>query len=429
MPTSSDSAISVRGLSKRYRIGARVGQYKRFSETVTDLFTAPLRRLASMGRPPSVDETIWALKDVSFDIRPGEVVGIIGRNGAGKSTLLKLLNRITEPTAGEAVIHGQVGSLLEVGTGFHPELTGRENVYLNGAILGMRRREIDRKFDEIVAFAEVEKFIDTPVKHYSSGMYVRLAFAVAAHLETDILFVDEVLAVGDSQFQKKCLGKMGDVAKVGRTVLLVSHQLAAIENLCTSALVLSAGSLALAGSTREAIEFYSRSAVSNTTGLDQRTDRRGSGQLRVIAVSVVDEHGQIVQTVRSGQAIAIQLRFEAAAELKSTNIVVGIRLETSTGISVFTHHSRLTRTDFGVLPPRGSFLCAIDRLPLPPGAYVVTYSVFRGQEYLDRLPDALAFDVVEGDFFGGGELPAASHGVALVDAQWRVTAEDAHVAP
>ena len=244
----SEVAIRCEGLGKRYRIG-KPERYRTLRDTLTDAVYAPFRRIRSAFQPssfpaaqhPNGDDTIWALKDVSFEITQGEVVGIIGRNGAGKSTLLKILSRITEPTEGHAEIQGRVGSLLEVGTGFHPELTGRENIYLNGAILGMKRAEMQRKFDEIVAFAEVNKFIDTPVKHYSSGMYLRLAFAVAAHLEPEILLVDEVLAVGDAAFQKKCLGKMGDVAKEGRTVLFVSHNMNAIEQLCTACLLLDKG--------------------------------------------------------------------------------------------------------------------------------------------------------------------------------------------
>jgi lipopolysaccharide transport system ATP-binding protein len=226
---SNNLAIRVDNLGKRYRIGARQKQPNTLRERIENLVASPFDYLRSTLRGPSEEEILWALKDVSFEIQQGDVVGIIGRNGAGKSTLLKILSRITEPTSGRAEVNGRVGSLLEVGTGFHPELTGRENIYLNGAILGMRKAEIDRQFDEIVDFAEIEKFIDTPVKRYSSGMYVRLAFAVAAHLEPEILLVDEVLAVGDAAFQKKCLGKIGDVAREGRTVLFVSHNMAAIS--------------------------------------------------------------------------------------------------------------------------------------------------------------------------------------------------------
>ncbi len=231
--------IRVENLSKQYRIGAHQAPYRTLRETLTDAVKSPLKRFSRKEHPE--ENTIWALKDINFEVFPGDVVGIIGRNGAGKSTLLKVLSRITEPTTGKVDLYGRVGSLLEVGTGFHQELSGRDNVYLNGAILGMSRNEIDRKFDEIVDFAEIEKFIDTPVKHYSSGMYMRLAFAVAAHLEPEILIVDEVLAVGDISFQKKCLGKMEDVAKEGRTVLFVSHNVIALRSLCAKGLWLDNG--------------------------------------------------------------------------------------------------------------------------------------------------------------------------------------------
>ncbi|HOA24554.1 MAG TPA: ABC transporter ATP-binding protein [Aggregatilineales bacterium] len=252
----SDVAIEVTGLGKRYRIGGPQERYKRFTETVMHTLSAPVRRLRRIGQPPPPEEMIWALRDVSFEVGQGEVVGIIGRNGAGKSTLLKIISRITEPTEGRVRLRGRVGSLLEVGTGFHPELTGRENIYLNGAILGMTRAEIERKFDEIVDFAEIEKFIDTPVKRYSSGMYVRLAFAVAAHLEPEILLVDEVLAVGDAAFQKKCLGKMGDVAGEGRTVLFVSHNMGAIQSLTRRTLVIDRGRLVADTDTATAVQQY-----------------------------------------------------------------------------------------------------------------------------------------------------------------------------
>ncbi len=247
--------IQVRGLSKRYRIGAHRPRYNTLRESVVNAAKAPFRALR--GRRSDEQSTIWALKDVSFDVQPGEVVGIIGRNGAGKSTLLKVLSRITEPTEGEVNLYGRVASLLEVGTGFHQELTGRENIYLNGAILGMRRAEIERKFDEIVAFADVEKFLDTPVKHYSSGMYVRLAFAVAAHMDPEILVIDEVLAVGDAQFQEKCLGKMDDVAsQEGRTVLFVSHNMGTIMRLCGRSILLSAGAIEMEGGSPSVVNHY-----------------------------------------------------------------------------------------------------------------------------------------------------------------------------
>jgi lipopolysaccharide transport system ATP-binding protein len=252
----SYSAITVSGLSKRYHIGERPRAYRTLRETLSDALTAPIRRIRSRNGNHGDKNFIWALRDISIEIDRGEVMGVIGRNGAGKSTLLKILSRITEPTGGSAEIRGRIACLLEVGTGFHPELTGRENIALSGAILGMKRSEIDHKFDQMVAFAEIEKFIDTPVKHYSSGMYLRLAFSVAAHLEPDILLVDEVLAVGDAAFQKKCIGKMGDVAADGRTVLFVSHNLAAMKELCSSAIVLSDGAIEFRGDVVEAIACY-----------------------------------------------------------------------------------------------------------------------------------------------------------------------------
>ena len=254
--SAPDLAIRVEHLSKSYRLGARKTSYRTLREAISGAFHGSFKRLSGSAKPTEAERTVWALDDVSFEVRRGDVVGVIGRNGAGKSTLLKVLSRITEPTSGRAEIHGRVGSLLEVGTGFHPELTGRENIFLNGAILGMRRAEITAKFDEIVSFAEIARFIDTPVKHYSSGMYLRLAFAVAAHLEPEILLVDEVLAVGDVLFQKKCLGKMEDVARTGRTVLFVSHNMGAVRSLCNTGLVLDAGRLAAAGDIGECVESY-----------------------------------------------------------------------------------------------------------------------------------------------------------------------------
>lgn len=284
----TELAIKVEKISKRYTIGSMVGQ-KTFRETINDTVAAPFRRMRSALRGQAAmgnTQEFWALRDVSFNVNRGEVVGIIGRNGAGKSTLLKVLSRITEPTAGYAEVHGRVGTLLEVGTGFHPELTGRENVYLNGTILGMSRSEISRKFDEIVAFAEVEQFIDTMVKHYSSGMYLRLAFAVAAHLEPEILIVDEVLAVGDAQFQKKCLGKMGEIADQGRTVLFVSHDLTAINSLCQRVIWLDKGCVREIGSTRAVVANYLNHATQHDS-VNITRSQVGSGEMVLHAVRAV----------------------------------------------------------------------------------------------------------------------------------------------
>ena len=312
--------IEVRGLSKRYTIGEKRRRYGSLRESLGEWGRAPLRALTRIGKGAAPH--IWALKDVSFDIMPGEAVGIIGRNGAGKSTLLKVLTRITEPTEGEARLWGRVGSLLEVGSGFHPELSGRENVYLNGAILGMRKAEIDRKFDEIVAFAELEKFIDTSVKHYSSGMYMRLAFSVAAHLEPEILLVDEVLAVGDAAFQEKCLGKMDDVTKQGRTVLFVSHNLGAVANLCTRAILLVGGRKHLEGASHDAVSAYI------ALGREQSGERLwpdpsqapGNDRIRLRSVRVLSD-GEITADTAIDRPITIEVQY--------WNSKPGVRITTS----------------------------------------------------------------------------------------------------
>ena len=330
----TEPVIRVEGLSKRYRIGVRE-QYGSLRESLMRAAKAPFLRLTQIGKPVSEQDTIWALKDVSFEVEKGEVVGIIGRNGAGKTTLLKILSRITEPTEGYGEIRGRVGSLLEVGTGFHPELTGRENIYLNGAILGMKKAEIDRKFDEIVAFAEVEKFLDTPVKHYSSGMYVRLAFAVAAHLEPEILLVDEVLAVGDAAFQKKCLGKMGDVAREGRTVLFVSHNMGAINRLCRLGIWLEQGQISRIGPAEEVVAAYM------SMGSFAEGERRwyncesapGDEYLRLLGISIIDSAEQVSTNLDIRLPFCVKLEYAVLRPLASIRLC--IRTVTFDGTIVF----------------------------------------------------------------------------------------------
>jgi lipopolysaccharide transport system ATP-binding protein len=311
----SDIAVRVENLSKLYRIGAVRNGYKTLRDSLADAFSSPFRRLSSVVRGHSAvisSDTLWALKEVCFEIKRGEVVGIIGRNGAGKSTLLKILSRITEPTEGYVDVYGRVGSLLEVGTGFHPELTGRENIYLNGAILGMKRSEIARKFDEIVAFAEVEKFIDTPLKHYSSGMYLRLAFAVAAHLEPEILIVDEVLAVGDARFQKKCLNKMQDVGQQGRTVLFVSHNMPAITRLCQRAILLDEGQLLRDGPSSEVVSSYLSNGLGTTAAREWSDPKTAPGGeiARLRAVRVRTEDGEIAAAVDIRRPVGIEMEYD-----------------------------------------------------------------------------------------------------------------------
>lgn len=312
-----DTAISVIKVSKRYRIGQRQTRYKTFRETLGDVFLTPFRRVNGLLRRETLgsngdNSTIWALKETSFEVKRGEIVGIIGRNGAGKSTMLKILSRITEPTEGRCEIHGRVGSLLEVGTGFHQELTGRENIYLNGAILGMKRTDIDKKFDEIVDFAEVEKFIDTPVKHYSSGMYLRLAFAVAAHLEPEILLVDEVLAVGDSRFQKKCLNKMHDVGKLGRTVLFVSHNMPAITRLCERAILFEDGAVVKDGPAHEVVSAYLSGEIGTASSREwSDIDGAPSGEIvRLRSIRIKSEEGVVFDSVDIRKPVGIEMEYE-----------------------------------------------------------------------------------------------------------------------
>lgn len=431
----SDTVIQVENLGKKYIIGHQ--KQERYT-ALRDVIAKGAKSLGSQllkpfGRKiysPTVEE-FWALKDVSFEVKQGDRIGIIGRNGAGKSTLLKILSRITEPTTGRIAIRGRVASLLEVGTGFHPELTGRENIYLNGAILGMSKAEIKRKFDEIVAFAEVEKFLDTPVKHYSSGMYVRLAFAVAAHLEPEILVVDEVLAVGDAQFQQKCLGKMEAVAKEGRTVLFVSHNMAAVEKLCQHAIVLHQGKVQYVGSRAEAIMQYLTGLSNRLISLRDRADRQGSGEVRVVAIEVRDEKGNVLDAVKAGQTIDIYLYFEKYSNIKLTKILVGLLVGTQLDFPVFLQHNRLTQSDFGLIPECGAFVCRINNLPLIPSIYKIMYSIMPNNGidglYLDFLEDAMNLTVIEGDFYGSGQLPPSSHGVCLVDASWRIESGNKNV--
>ncbi len=420
----SDIAIRVENLSKQYHIGGPQARYQTLRDTLMDLAAAPVRRLRSLDQPARADHTIWALKDVSFEVQRGEVVGIIGRNGAGKSTLLKILSRITEPTEGYAEIYGRVGSLLEVGTGFHPELTGRENIYLSGAILGMRRTEIGRKFDEIVHFAEIEEFLDTPVKRYSSGMHVRLAFAVAAHLEPEILLVDEVLAVGDVAFQRKCLGKMQDVSSQGRTVLFVSHDMAAIEGLCGSAYMLQKGRLATTGKTRDVVQAYlSMLPLSVDGALWQRVDRRGSGRLRFTDIVFRTATGVPTEAVQCGQDLEISIGYRSDTGTLG-NVSVAISVNTLSGHCMLVLSSQMVGRSFDALPSSGRFCCAIQRFPLAPGQYYLSLHCEVNGVLADWVQQAVQLTVEAGDFFGTGRLPPPTHGGLLIPHSWHVTAAD-----
>ena len=408
-------AIQAEGLGKRYRLGTTVGTYSLLSED----FGRALARV--LGRPSTrrSAEQIWALDDVSFTIHEGEIVGILGRNGAGKSTLLKVLARITEPTTGRAVIRGRVGSLLEVGTGFHQELTGRENVFLNGAILGMRGAEIKQKFDAIVEFAELERFIDTPVKRYSSGMYVRLAFAVAAFLEPEILFIDEVLSVGDQAFQQRCLGRMGEIASSGRTIIYVSHNLASVSALCDRALLLVGGQLVMDDRVEPVVDHYLSSVqVDAGESLDDRRDREGDGRLRLRRVEVRGAAGGVPRT---GEECTIRLQFTARAPTPIG--LVSIAIEGAFGEPLFVCSNFVTGDDFDTAEQDGTFVCTIPYLPLLAGRYSITAAVhapgtIMEAAIMDRVRNAVYFDVFERDVFGTGRLPDPSHGRFLIDHRW-----------
>ena len=409
----TDVAIRCEGLAKQYRIGERE-TYRALRDVITDAFVSPLRRFRSTlqhsSNGISVNEkpTIWALNDVSFEIKRGEVVGIIGRNGAGKSTLLKILSRITEPTRGNADIWGRVGSLLEVGTGFHPELTGRDNIFLNGAILGMRRAEVARKFDEIVAFAELEKFIDTPVKRYSSGMYMRLAFAVAAHLELEILLVDEVLAVGDSSFQKKCLGKMGQVSRDGRTILFVSHNMAAVKALCRKAILIRDGVVAASGTVADVADDYLASAASAASAREWRdsTTAPGNESIRISYIRIVPPEGSAEITIDTGAQIEIGL------ENLQENINLGCTVYVSNreGVLVFESGHRISSER----DSRRGFYQVTGRIPghlLNAGRYSLDVIFGKEQRYLLLRIDGVVSFEVENTATGRGSNMGVAPGV------------------
>jgi lipopolysaccharide transport system ATP-binding protein len=413
----SNNIITIENLSKRYLI-----MHKSTTDymTLRDGMAQAARNLARAavdvihGRQVVFRDEIeefWALKNVSFEVSEGEILGIIGGNGAGKSTLLKILSRITEPTEGRVTIRGRVSSLLEVGTGFHPELTGRENVYLNGAILGMRRDEIRRKFDEIVAFAGVEQFLDTPVKRYSSGMYVRLAFAVAAHLEPEILVVDEVLAVGDAEFQKKSLGKIRDVSNAGRTVLFVSHNLAAIKELCSSAALLERGSIVARGMSSEIVERYFSTMLFTTVPIRKRTDRTGTGIIRFTDLKIL-VRGQQVAGVEWGDDVTFEIEYIAEGPVSSGDMRVSITFASREGLqllSLDSYNSSLPNLEIEGL---GVLRCRVPHFPLIQGTYQVhLYASVAGQD-ADRILNAAQFEVLSPKY------PAV--GWATVGHQWNV---------
>ncbi len=439
---SNNIAIRIEKLGKRYRYGGPAAASYNLRQDLTDwvkgmfngrkavvssqsstlLHHTTLHEVQEKHLAESPDH-FWALRDINLEIKQGEVVGIIGRNGAGKSTLLKILSRITPPTTGNITYHGRMASLLEVGTGFHRELTGRENIFLNGSILGMKRSEIAKKFDEIVAFAEVEKFIDTPVKFYSSGMYVRLAFAVAAHLEPEILVVDEVLAVGDAEFQKKCLGKMDDVAKQGRTILFVSHHLPSIEALTSQTVLLQSGRMRFYGETSRALEVYLQSAGKHTgEKLSDITTRTGAGRIRFSSFRMTDCDGHSLKEALTGQSLAIYLEFTSATPKQKTRARVGIAISSALHVPLFIASTEMTMSFPPFIGDGDTLVCRIPKLPLGGGAYKVVLFMECNGVVEDWIENEIILQVVDRDYFGFGKnSPNGWEGrTVLVDHAWEL---------
>lgn len=404
-------AIQVNNLGKHYSLGERAPYL-----TLRDALVGVLEK-----KPRKAKSSVWALKGVGLQVAKGEVVGIIGRNGAGKSTLLKILSQITEPSVGMARIRGRVGSLLEVGTGFNQELTGRENIYLNGSILGMKRREIKAKFDEIVEFSGVEKFIDTPVKRYSSGMYVRLAFSVAAHLEPEVLLVDEVLAVGDVGFQKKCLGVMRDVTRSGRTVLFVSHNMAAVANLCERSVLLEAGKVVADGATSEVIEKYYKivgdgSKQSNGGNLRNRTDRQGSGEVKVAKVKVKSLSRD--RTIKTGDRLEVVIEYDAVRQYKNGKVNLSF-LSQPHELVLFRFKSENTLEGV-TLSKKGKLVCTTEPVNVTAGAVSVNVSIYLGGVMADYVMRACEFDIIDGNYLGYPAPDDRSECPMLIRHTWKV---------
>ena len=416
-----DVTIHVEGLSKRYYLGERKA-YGSLRESLVRAAGAPFRRIARRSEPAR-NEPFWALEDVSFDVRPGEAVGIIGRNGAGKSTLLKILSRITKPTRGQAAIYGRLSSLLEVGTGFHPELTGRENIFLNGAILGMSRNEIAARFDEIVDFAETERFLDTPLKRYSSGMYLRLAFSVAAHLEPEILLVDEVLAVGDTVFQQKCLGKMGEISHSGRTILFVSHNLHAIMELCSRGILIDRGHLVADGDVRQVVDTYLSAkdggptdAVDLSTAEFPHWQRTTRGELRLQRCALYNSEGRPSARFKFGEPFTVYM--EATSTRQFDMIGLGFYIYTHTGVMVALVWNKDQHCPFSIGPDRPLKVSIdVDQLELLPGNYSITPFVETGQYAADIIHQLLQFEISELGYDESASIP--KYGLIKARSTWR----------
>jgi lipopolysaccharide transport system ATP-binding protein len=407
------------GLGKRYRV--RSSDHVRSPETAAGALAGFGQRLVSGGGVSRRRDSFWALRDVTFDVDEGEVLGIVGANGAGKTTLLKLLSRVTEPTEGRAEVRGRLGSLLEVATGFHPDLTARDNIYLNGSILGMRRAEIDERFDDIVEFAGVGKFLEMPVKRYSSGMYVRLAFSIAAHMNPEVLLVDEVLSVGDQAFQEKCLGRLSEVTSTGRTVLFVSHNLASLASLCTRGILLENGEVVMDGEISQVINTYLSRRRRATGGDLEGLAREGTGEVRFRSVTVTAEDGS--PEVFPDRPVLITLTFSAAVPVPAETLSLSVGINHVLGERLVTLWNRFDPgrpLSNAVIEDGTEITCYIPRLPLRPGQYPITLYLDRGGELIDHIDNQVDFTILPADFFGTGWLPSESQGALMVPHEWRV---------
>lgn len=415
----SHPVITVENLGKRFQIGTLDRGANTLRETLMDIAKAPFRRLKTLAGHPESNGEFWAIRNLSFEVQQGDVLGIIGRNGAGKSTLLKLLSRISDPTEGRAVIRGRVASLLEVGTGFHNELTGRENVYLNGAILGMRKTEIDRKFDEIVEFSGVEKFLDTPIKRYSSGMKVRLAFAVAAHLEPEILIIDEVLAVGDFDFQNKCMGKMNDVASSGRTVFFVSHNMAAVEGLCNRAIYLEKGRLVSIGSTKEVMTEYLQNGATFTDNVHLTNHTgRSSAKLSGLKSLQMTSPGGLPGQVFIGEDLLFKVTIDRPEPMQHARLA--IRIFNSTGLRVTTCHSEYQFSQTIQIQQSTVLHCLMRNVRFAPGRYTIDLQLDEHRTCVDKIECCTGFEVVASDIYNTGRLLPTGTAVVFPEVVWSI---------
>lgn len=401
--------LDISQIAKQYTIGATKQRYLSMRDLLANYWQSFTQR--------STPRKIWALEDINLKVYPGETLGIIGRNGAGKSTFLKVISKITPPTKGRIIARGRVASLLEVGTGFHPELTGRENIFLNGAILGLRRLEIKQKFDEIVAFSGVEQFIDTPLKHYSSGMQLRLAFAVAAHLEPEILLIDEVLAVGDAQFQKKCLGKMSEVSQSGRTILFVSHDMGAVLQLCERSILLDGGRIVADGKTEIVVQQYLQQLDDHAkTNIAQRKDRKGKGELQFVDINLCNAAGQVIEQVFSGQdiQIALTLKNHQATPINNVRIDLGLDNYKKERIAWLSTEMVMTQAIQVLGKEEKIVYFKLPQFPFAPGTYALTLYTEANGRILDWVDDAFYFTVEAGNFYPSGKLPPAKQGAFLL---------------